>query len=183
MYADNTLTPKEAARLCALGTLAETPMGYGALAAAVRHFMDRVQGPSLDVMGSSIELLKYEGLLEARTGANGQDLLAITERGQAEFRTLLIADLRPGATDLNKLITALKFRFLHLLDRDERRSQIEALADTAESEMARLADLRPRHDDDAEYFTVWLDAEIDALQERTDWLEALKAELAPERMA
>ena len=59
MYADNTLTPKEAARLCALGTLADGPLTYEELARSVRHFLDRLQGPILDVMGSSIELLKY----------------------------------------------------------------------------------------------------------------------------
>ncbi|MBT5428342.1 MAG: hypothetical protein HOK89_00350, partial [Rhodospirillaceae bacterium] len=32
MFADNTLTPKEAVRLCALGTLALGPTRYGALA-------------------------------------------------------------------------------------------------------------------------------------------------------
>ncbi|MBT5939232.1 MAG: hypothetical protein HOG95_04830, partial [Rhodospirillaceae bacterium] len=28
MYADNTLTPREAVRLCALGTLAANPVSY-----------------------------------------------------------------------------------------------------------------------------------------------------------
>ncbi len=109
MYADNTLTPKEAVRLCALGTLALRPMCYSALADAIRHFVSRVLGPSLDVMGTSLELLKYEGLIEAADGAdnnNGTEL-AITEAGRAELRALLTANIRLGATELNKLIVAL----------------------------------------------------------------------------
>ncbi|HIE19586.1 MAG TPA: hypothetical protein EYP72_00955, partial [Rhodospirillales bacterium] len=35
MYADNTLTPKEAVRLCALGTLASGPVRYSALVNAI----------------------------------------------------------------------------------------------------------------------------------------------------
>ena len=35
------------------------------LANAVRHFISRILGPSLELMGTSIELLKYEGLAEA----------------------------------------------------------------------------------------------------------------------
>ena len=178
MYADNTLTPKEAARLCALGTLAGGPLPYGTLAEMVRHFMDRIQGPSLDVMGSSIELLKYEGLLESRAGEDGQDVLAITKRGESEFKTLLAADLRPGATDLNKLIAALKFRFMHLLDNAEQRNQIAILSDTAELELARLTDLRTHHNGETGYFLVWLDAEIAILQDRIDWLVELQSKLA-----
>ena len=66
MYQDNSLLPREAVRLAALGTLAETPMTYAALAADVRNFASRVAGPSLELMGTSIEMLRYEGV-----GASG----------------------------------------------------------------------------------------------------------------
>lgn len=177
MYADNTLTPKEAARLCALGTLAAGEMSYGALAAEVRHFMDRVQGPSLDVMGSSIELLKYEGLVETRDGAGDAAVLRITDSGRAELRDLLVADVRPGAIDLNKLIVALKFRFLDLLDPAAQADQVETLIDTAETELARLSDLRAHHDQEPGHLCDWLDHEIGTLQARVDWLEAFKSRL------
>jgi len=85
MYADNTLTPKESARLCALGTLADGARTYGELAGSVRHFLDRVQGPILDVMGSSIELLKYEGLVVSQSGEGEQAVLAISDAGRAEL--------------------------------------------------------------------------------------------------
>ena len=61
MFADNTLTPREAIRLCALGSLADGPLHYDDLAAAVRHFVSRIAGPSLELMSESIELLRYEG--------------------------------------------------------------------------------------------------------------------------
>ena len=177
MYADNTLTPKEAARLCALGTLADGPRTYEDLAGSVRHFLDRVQGPILDVMGSSIELLKYEGLVNFQSGKGEQAVLAISEAGRAELETLLIADVRPGATDLNKLIVSLKFRFLHLLDCDDQYSQVDILIDTAESELIRLIDLRDHHDQDKGHLVQWIDMEIEVLKRRIDWLFAFKDQM------
>ena len=79
MYADNTLTPKEATRLCALGIIANAPVFYAELASNVRHFVTHVMGPSLDVLGTSIELLKHEGLVTAVSGDTDLDLLQITD--------------------------------------------------------------------------------------------------------
>ena len=62
MFADHTLTPKEATRLCALGSLARSPMTYSALAMAIRHFIGRGLGPTPEIMGHSLELLKNEGI-------------------------------------------------------------------------------------------------------------------------
>ena len=153
MYPDNTLTPKEAIRLCALGTLALGPSHYSALAGAVRHFVGRVLGPSLDLMGTSIELLKYEGLVEAMGGDGMADdaELIITDAGRDELHVLLTANLRTSASELNDLLTALKFRFLHLLNRDDQQAQADMLVDICDGELARrrrrvpgpLA--RPRH--------------------------------------
>ena len=65
MFRDNSLIPTEAIRLAALGLLSEGARRYGELAAEIRHFTSRVAGPSLDLMGNSLELLIYEGLVEA----------------------------------------------------------------------------------------------------------------------
>ena len=178
MYADNTLTPKEAARLCALGTLADGPLTYEELAGSVRHFLDRLQGPILDVMGSSIELLKYEGLVAIQSGEAEQSILAISDAGRAELNTLLIADVRPGAADLNKLIVALKFRFMHILNRDDQVSQVDILIDTVESELVRLIDLREHHDQDKGHLVQWIDMEIEVLKGKIDWLSTFKAQMA-----
>ena len=64
MYSDNSLLPRETVRLAALGALTMGEMRYGALAGDVRHFISRLAGPSLELMGSSIELLRHEGLVE-----------------------------------------------------------------------------------------------------------------------
>ena len=173
MYTDNTLTPKEAVRLCALGTLAKEPMRYGALAVAARHFVGRILGPSLDLMGTSVELLKYEGLVEAVDGEGMEDdaLLRMTDKGWDTLRTLLTTPVRQGASELNKLIITLKFRFLHLLDADGRRDQVDLLIDTSEGEIARLLDLRQTHAEDPGHLTAWLDHDIDLLERRLAWLE------------
>ena len=64
MFRDKSLMPKEAIRLSALGLLSRDPMSYAALANEVRHFTTRFWGPTLDVMASSIELMRLEGLVE-----------------------------------------------------------------------------------------------------------------------
>ncbi|MGE5547790.1 MAG: hypothetical protein ACM33T_12885 [Solirubrobacterales bacterium] len=181
MFADNTLTPKEAVRLCALGMVAREPVRYSTLAGSVRHFISRVAGPQLDLMGTSIELLRYEGLVEAVDGKGMEDdaLLAITPAGRRELTTLLTARIRP-ASDLSKLIIALKMRFLELLEPAERRNQIDLLAEVAEGELVRLADLRGNAvgDEGAESpLVAWLDHEIDSLESRLAWLDAFSARL------
>ncbi|MGF1641665.1 MAG: hypothetical protein ACFCUO_12015 [Rhodospirillales bacterium] len=177
MFADQTLTPKEATRLCALGSLAMAPMTYSALAISIRHFIGRVVGPTPEIMGHSIELLRYEGLVEAAEGVGDQALLRITAAGRAAMRELLTANLRATSTALDKLIVALKLRFLHLLDPDEQCAQADLLVDACERELARLDDLRRHHADERGYLRSWLDHDIGLLEVRLAWLEAFRARL------
>lgn len=180
MFADNTLTPKEAVRLCALGLVARQPMHYGALAGAVRHFVSRVAGPQLELMGTSIELLRYEGLVQAVDGAGMEDdaLLSITEAGSRELLALLTARLRPGS-DLSKLIITLKMRFLDLLEPAERLAQADLLLETTEGELVRSVDLRASFADDGDEAALvsWLDHDIQILESRLSWLEDFRARL------
>lgn len=178
MFADNTLTPREAVRLCALGTIAQGPLRYSELASSIRHFITRLSGPSLDLMGSSIELLRYEGLVDAVDGLGMEDnaLLQITEAGSEAFRGLMTAPLRP-ASDLSKLITALKFRFLHLLSRQDQMDQVDLLIDTSETGLNRLVDLRRHMDGEPGYMAAWLDDEIARAEQRLAWLEDLRAKV------
>lgn len=178
MYADHTLTPKEAVRLCALGTLALQPMRYGDLAISIRHFISRVIGPTPEIMGHSIELLKYEGLVETVEGSGETTLLSITEDGLAEMRALLTADVRPSNTELNTLITALKFRFLHLLSPRDRHAQVDLLHASVERELARLQDLRNHPSGAAGFMPMWTDHHVSLLQARLAWLEGLRESLA-----
>lgn len=170
MYADNTLTPKEAIRLCALGLLALAPRTYAALATDVRHFVGRVVGPTPEIMGHSIELLKYEGLVEPIDGAGDDAVLQLTDAGRLAMRQLLMANVRAHASELTKLVAALKFQFLHLLPPSEQRLQVALLADAVDRELARLCDLRAHHSDDPGYLVTWLDHDITALEQRLAWL-------------
>jgi len=179
MYADNTLTPKEALRMCALGTLASGPMRYSALAAAIRHFISHITGPSLEVMGTSLELLKYEGLVEAVDGVGMEDdaVLGITDAGRAALHVLLTANVRSQASEMNKLIEALKFRFLHLLDLDDQRAQADILIDAKEIELARLDQLRDHHAGQGGHLIEWLDHDIGELEAGLEWLKAFRGRL------
>lgn len=174
MFADQTLTPKEAVRFCALGLIAGEPQRYSVLAREVRDFCARVMGPSLDLMGTSIELLKYEGLVSAVDGQGMEDdaLLAITANGHAALNSLLTARLRPGS-DITKLVVALKMRFLHLLTEPEKQGQMDMLIEAAETDLARLEDLAEASREESEDFRRWLGFEIEQTRQKLTWLESL----------
>lgn len=178
MYADQTLTPKESIRLCALGTLALGERRYADLAVAIRHFISRIIGPTPEIMGHSIELLRYEGLVETAAGDGDEALLRITEDGWSELRTLLLANVRASSTELTKLVVALKFRFLHLLDPEARIGQVRLLAGVCERELTRLRDLRDHHAGDEGCLVVWLDHDIALLESRIGWLRVFAERLA-----
>jgi DNA-binding PadR family transcriptional regulator len=173
MFRDNSLIPSEAVRLAALGFLAEAPRQYGELAAAIRHFTSCIAGPSLELMGSSLELLRLEGLVAA-ADASGIDnaRLEITEAGRRALDALLKARLRAALGEYNRLALLLKLRFLGLLPAPERAAQMALIAESVESELVRLKDLR-RSERGAAELLAWLDQDIAALEAR---LAALRAE-------
>ena len=181
MYKDNSLLPREAVRLAALGILAGGALTYADLAAAVRNFTSRVAGPSLDLMGTSIELLRFEGLIsteEPQTVNVSESILELTTAGTLELNSLLCASVRPPVNDVAKLILALKFRFFHLLNKTDQCDQIEMMIEACEGELARLADLRDHHRKDPGLLMDWLDYELGQVRDRLNWLEKLKTNLA-----
>ena len=175
MYRDRSLIPSEAVRLAALGSLAQAPKPYAELAAEVRQFTARITGPSLDLVGPPIALLKVEGLIEG-PGPEDESPLRVTAAGHAEFERLMGAALRPPVNDLNKLALALKLRFLGLLASQERRMQVEAMVEMAEQELTRLQDLLRRHRAEGGLLPRWLEHEIGQAEARLDWFRRLLAE-------
>ena len=177
MYADNTLTPRETVRFCARGLLTDGGCTYSELTISIRHFIDRIQGASLDVLGTSVELLKYEGLVITFESV-GDDVLQITDKGHKELITLLTANIRANSSNQNKLIEALKFRFLHLLDKSEQSCQTDLLIERAEQELFRLFDLRENYIQEPGHIVDWLDQEISELESRLQWLCKFKIKIA-----
>ncbi|HWK47280.1 MAG TPA: hypothetical protein VNT30_21330 [Stellaceae bacterium] len=182
MYRDNSLIPIETVRIAALGPLAERDYRYGDLAAKIRYFISHIVGPSLDLMGISIEMLRYEGLVEAIEGEGVVDnaLLRLTATGRAALITLLNASLRAPGTELNRLVIALKMRFLHLLPPADRQRQIDMLAEVYAGERERLTELRSQQAvdepaiDHAGDLRGWLDHEIALLDSRLAWLDGVR---------
>ncbi|WP_339779283.1 hypothetical protein [uncultured Thalassospira sp.] len=177
MYTDRTLLPKECLRLCALGTLAlsDQPISYADLANLVRHFTAHIMGPSLDMMGSSLQLLKLEGLVRETcgTGGKGEGELSLTDAGRRKFDELMQGTLRDTSGELSRLVMALKMRFLHLLDAETRQDQIEILQDVCELELDRMLALREQHINDVGAFVGWIDMEISRLRQKHAWLTTL----------
>ena len=173
MYRDNSLIPLEAMRIAALGALADKPMRYADIAADVRRFASRIVGPSLDLMGSSVEVLRAEGLIG--TTEDGPDpLLALTPEGREDLLKLLRAGIRATNTELNRLVVALKMRFLHLLPCADRRDQIRLLQSLLAGERDRYRDLLASEGNEA-LFQDWLGFEIELLDTRLAWLDRFAA--------
>ena len=175
MFKDKSLIPSEAVRLCALGMLAEKDRAYGDLASEVRQFAGRLIGPSLDLIGAPIELMKFEGLVtvEETEVDPASNRLSITAAGRAALNTLLNSHVREPVNDVSKLVIALKMRFLHHLSANEKEIQIEALAEMCERELARLIDLQERHAGESDLLAGWLEHDIDQVRRRLAWFEAL----------
>ncbi len=180
MFRDKSLMPKEAIRLAALGLLGHGPMRYGELANEVRHFTTRYWGPTLDVMASSIELMRLEGLVEVTDQGDtpGDAMLRLTQAGRDELLALLGAAVRVPSNDFNKLIVALKRKFLDALDPAERVEQVDALVELREAELARLTDLRTTHVGDDGHFARWLDHDITLIEADLAWFRQLRDELS-----
>jgi DNA-binding PadR family transcriptional regulator len=180
MFRDKSLMPKEAIRLAALGLLGHGPMRYGDLANEVRHFTTRYWGPTLDVMASSIELMRLEGLVEVTDQGEtpGDAMLRLTQAGRDELLALLGAAVRVPSNDFNKLIVALKLKFLDALDPAERAEQVDALVELREAELARLTDLRTTHVGDDGPFARWLDHDITLIEADLTWFRQLREELS-----
>jgi hypothetical protein len=173
MYRDNTLIPTEAIRLAALGLLAQSPRRHAELSREVRAFAARITGPSLDLFGSSLELLRFEGLVEPVAGGSEDAPLVLTAAGWAALTTLLTASVRSPVDAVSKLILALKLRFLHLLPAADQAAQIAAMIDASETERARLADLRDRHADEPGHLSAFLAHDLAQVAARIEWLKGL----------
>lgn len=177
MYRDNTLIPTEAVRLAALGSLMEGDRRYADLASEVRHFVGRIAGPSLDLLGTSFELLVYEGLVEADDSAAPKSdepgMLRITQAGREAFVVLMTSNVRAPVNDISKLVIALKMRFFELLPAEARAEQASQLVEMCETELARLEDLRSQYETGRLYD--WLSLEVDQLTQRLNWFKAIEA--------
>jgi hypothetical protein len=149
----------------ALGLLAERQRPYGDLASEIRYFTSSFAGPSLDLMGSSIEILSTHGLIEPIEGQGMADnaVMRLLPAGRAALDDLLRARLGLGQGDISRLALRLKLRFLALLPETEQPAQRAHIVETLESERARLADIRGRNADAPAMFRDWLDRDIEAL--------------------
>lgn len=170
MYKDRSLVPGEAIRLLALGALIEKDRRYGELATEIRFFTQRIVGPSLDLMGSSLELLRIEGLADTieNTGDEGAMLLRITDQGRDAFQALMGAQLKAPINDVGRLILLLKLRFLRHLPTEAIEDQIDLLIDIVMTEKARASDLAREYA--GQPVADWLAIDIEQAEQRITWL-------------
>ncbi|MCR9255420.1 MAG: hypothetical protein NXI16_04930 [Alphaproteobacteria bacterium] len=176
MYRDNSLIPTEALRLAALGLLAESPRIYAELARDVRRFVSRLSGPSLELLVPSLELLRFEGLVEPadKKDQGETSVVRLTAEGEEALKTLLRANVRPQVNDFNKLVMALKLRFIEFLDREERLAQLDLLEDIHVAERNRLMDLQANDPDIAKGFLApWIEMELAQAEARISWVQQM----------
>jgi DNA-binding PadR family transcriptional regulator len=162
IFREQALVPAQAVRLTALGILAEGAQRYADLAREVADFTDHILGKSLDLMGNSLELLRYEGLIEAHGGTGMMDNaeMRLTASGREVLHTLLKAALRAPSNEINRLVLALKLRFLPLLDPADRHEQLALIREWYAGEIVRYEELRDRHGDRSPPFRAWVEREI-----------------------
>ena len=173
MYRDNSLIPKEAIRMAALGALVDSDRTYRDVSSEVRQFSARIVGPSLDLLGTSIELLKLEGLIEVIESHSvvGDELLRLTKTGMSELKTYLRSTIRSGGSDLNKLVVALKLRFIEVLDLSDKYEQLVSLRTMYEGEKSRLEDLGAFKEWSSGLLPQLLKLELIVAEKRIRWCE------------
>lgn len=176
MTRDTYLIPSDAIRLAALGSLAGRPRTYSQLAEEIRQFSSRIVGPSLDLMGSSLELLDVEGLIGREPGGE-EAVLHITESGRTELRRLLVAPLKGPIGEIGKLFITLKMRFLHLLAPAEQRAELDLLAQAAAAEVERITELRRQFAAEDGHLVQWLDFDRSESEARLAWFRNLRERL------
>ena len=89
----------------------------------------------------------------------------------------MTANIRAHTSDQNKLIEALKFRYLHILKRTDQSDQLDLLTERADQELIRLLDLREHYDQDPGHMVDWLEREISEIENRLLWLSAFKLKI------
>ncbi len=159
---ERTLIPVDALRLTALGTLERNgTTRYAKLAREVRLFATSYGVSPVDAMSSSIELLRFEGLVETESDgpAPGDARLCLTAKGQAELQRLLLAPVRPGGAH-TRLMIALKVRFIGLLSPEQRAGEVDSLLEALNGELARLRALRQWMHGENRSYLAWLDRDI-----------------------
>lgn len=181
MYKDNSLIPSEAIRLAALGLLWQGERSYADLAREIRHFVARIAGPSLELLGPSLELFKVEGLIEAVDAKLTQDtqIMRLTQEGVIELRRLMTTRFRGPMGEINKLIIALKMHFFDSLKSEEQQDQLDLMIEACNKELARLSDLKLYHPltNHGGHLSSWLDLEIDEISARQTWFETLRNQI------
>src|SRR3546814_1441662 len=105
------------------------------------------------------------------------EAIRVTAAGLAELKRLLTANLRGPVGEFNKLVIALKMRFLHLLDDDARLAQAELLIEVCERELTRLTDLRGHHAAEGGHLIGWLYHDIGQVEARLAWFRELQVKL------
>lgn len=175
---DNTLLPTQVIRLCALGTLrAQGDLAYGVLANEVRTVTAHLTGTAPTVTASSIQLLRYEGLIDAVDlddpvqPANADTVLRITDSGRRAFEELMAGGLSTPMNELNRLAVQLRLTFLHLLEETQRDAVRMALIALYEREIDRISALYEDLGQRPGPLGAWLKLDLEHAMDRLNWLK------------
>ena len=176
MYRDRSLQPGETVKLIALGLLIEAPRTYADLANDIRYFTARIVGPSLDLLGSSLEILRLEGWIapqenKAKENRDNTGPISLTDSGYEQFLSLMNAPLRIPLNDSNRLALLTKLRFLSYLPEETRLDQIDLIEELVEKEQAWNAELARDFPQTA--LGAWVEMESRDLSAKRAWLHTL----------
>lgn len=199
-----SVTPKVAQRLCALGELLmRGPQRYSVLSQNVRGFITQVTGPNPQLAQSPLELLRFDGLVEDIGSGdhrgighggdghggdgnggdgNGGDgdtadeaLFQVTAEGRDAFRNLMMQG-KAATSEITRLMMMMRLRFLHLLPTDDQAALLQSLIQQFDLEGQRLQALRDYIGDEPGSLPGWLDHYIGQQRDRMRWLRTLQPE-------
>ena len=100
---------------------------------------------------------------------DGEELLRLTSNGFQELKEYLKSTIRSGSSDLNKLVVALKLRFIEVLEPHERLDQLVGLQAMYQAERNRLQDLRKHKEWSAGLLPGLLDLDLAVTDQRLSW--------------
>ena len=95
--------------------------------------------------------------------------MRLTSNGFQELKEYLKSTIRSGSSDLNKLVVALKLRFIEVLEPSERLDQLVGLQTMYQAERNRLQDLRKHEEWSAGLLSELLDLELAVTDQRVLW--------------
>lgn len=97
--------------------------------------------------------------------------LEITQAGRRELRSLVLSNARGATSELNRLLTLLRFRFVHLLPAADVYELLERMVEQFQCDGSRLGTLFAEQRDEPGLLGEWLQLYQEQQAARVQWIQ------------